>query len=142
MIKRMPKGTTHSALVSDLVALGAKSGGFAARVRELLDGDPMKVGVHPDAWLDAEMLVAIEVDDTHTTSTDKLTRYADLWLILDSESDRELGLLIVDRLGAWSEVSLQAAWYHYHLHGEADEVPMRQFVVRSGTVADGLPRWT
>lgn len=67
-------------------------------------------GVIPDGWIiepkphgypgtRLARVIAVEVEDTHKLSSEKLDRYADMWWSFDSTCELDLALLAVDRYG-------------------------------------------
>jgi hypothetical protein len=82
--------------------------GFSAAVRKVCDGELTEhIGIIPDGWLfdalqpDAPVFgifTAIEIEDHHPLTREKLQRYCDLYDVLDS-CNYFLRLLVFDRYG-------------------------------------------
>jgi hypothetical protein len=65
----------------------------------LLDGDSFEWD-NPNAPDDIHRVIAVEVEDTHALSMDKMLRYGHMWWAFDGTEEFELEVLVVDRYGA------------------------------------------
>jgi hypothetical protein len=87
-----------------------KRGGFSKAVRNACEGEcvPKPIGIIPDGWFEERItqphgfvlrtFVAIEIEDTHPLSREKLKLYCDVWDLLDFCSC-DLRLFVFDRYG-------------------------------------------